>query len=167
MHRLLERQLKKFTGRTDGFSQDIQRLLTAISDAYSASDDDRALIERSMELSSKELLDHNHKLMRAQEKYRAILESGLDCIVAMSHDGKITEFNPAAERTFGYSREEAIGQNLAELIIPPAMRGPHYAGLARYLQTGEGPAMDRRLEVRALHKDGHEFSVELSITRIN
>src|SRR5439155_20671899 len=87
--------------------------------------------------------------------------------IAMSHDGNITEFNPAAERTFGYAREEAIGQNLADLIIPPAMREAHHKGLAGYLETGRGPVMDRRLEVTAMHKDGHELSVELSITRIN
>src|SRR2546421_1108193 len=167
MHRLLERQLKKFTGRTDGFGEEIQRLLKAVNDAYTASDDDRALIERSMELSSRELEKHNHELMQAERRYRAILESGLDCIIAMSHDGKITEFNPAAERTFGYTRQEAIGHNLADLIIPPAMREAHHKGLALYLQTGQGPALDRRLEVMAMHKDGHEFSVELSITRIN
>src|SRR4051812_41732047 len=166
MHRLLERQLKKFTGRIDGFPEDIQRLLKAVSDAYTASDDDRALIERSMELSSRELLEHNHQLMLAERKYRAILESGLDCIIAMSHDGKITEFNPAAEHTFGYARADVIGQSLAELIIPPAMREAHWNGLSRYLQTGDGPVLDRRLEVMAMHKDGHEFPIELSITRI-
>ena len=132
-----------------------------------AGDEDRELIERSMDLSSRELLERNQELALAERRYRAILESGLDCIVAMSHDGKIIEFNPAAERTFGYTRAEAIGQSLAELIIPPSMRPAHYKGLAGYLQTGQGPALDRRLEMTALHKDGHEFPVELSITRIN
>jgi PAS domain S-box-containing protein len=167
MHRLLHRQLKKFTGRTDGFPEDIQRLLGAVSDAYSAGDDDRALIERSMDLSSRELLERNQELALAERKYRAILESAIDCIIAMSHDGKITEFNPAAEHTFGYSRHQAIGQNLADLIIPPDKRDAHWRGLARYLQSGNSPVLDRRLEVMAQRKDGSQFPVEMTITRIN
>jgi PAS domain S-box-containing protein len=103
----------------------------------------------------------------SEARKAAILESGLDCIITMSHEGKITEFNPAAQHTFGYSRAEAIGQSLAELIIPPAMREAHACGLARYMQTGEGPVLDRRLEVMAIRKDGTEFPVELAITRIN
>ena len=84
----------------------------------------------------------------------------------MDYKGRIIDFNPAAERTFGYRREEVIGRTLAETIIPRSLRDSHRRGLARYLETGDGPVLGRRIELRGLRKDGTEFPVELSITRI-
>lgn len=98
--------------------------------------------------------------------FKTLFESALDCVVVMNHEGRITEFNPAAERTFGYTREEALGQPLADLIVPPALREQHRRGLARYLATGEGPVLGRRLELTAMRKGGGEFPVELAITRL-
>ncbi len=96
----------------------------------------------------------------------AILESALDAIITMDGEGKIVEFNPAAERMFGYAAAAAVGREMAELIIPPALRERHRRGLARYLATGEGAILDRRVELAALRADGTEFPVELAITRI-
>ena len=111
--------------------------------------------------------------LRAQEAVRssearktAMLESALDCVVTMDAEGKVVEFNPAAEQTFGYRREEAVGQPLADLIIPPALRQRHWEGLEHYLKTGEGPILGGRHELTALRADGSEFPVELTITRI-
>ncbi|CAN5141297.1 hypothetical protein BH20VER2_BH20VER2_01830 [soil metagenome] len=95
---------------------------------------------------------------------RAILDSALDCIITMDAAGLVREFNPAAERVFGYSRAEAVGRELAELIVPPPLRNAHREGLARYLQTGEGPVMGRRIEIAGIRKDGTEILVELAIT---
>jgi PAS domain S-box-containing protein len=106
------------------------------------------------------------ELQESENRKSAILEVSLDAIITMDHEGKVADFNPAAERIFGYSRSEAIGQPLAELIIPTEFRNQHYAGLARYLATGEGPVLGRRMELRALHQDGHQFPVELSISRM-
>ena len=94
----------------------------------------------------------------------AILTSALDCIITMDAQGRVLEFNPAAERVFGYTRAEVIGQELAELIIPPILRDRHRRGLAHYLATGEGPVLDRRIEITALRADGTEILVELAIT---
>jgi diguanylate cyclase (GGDEF)-like protein/PAS domain S-box-containing protein len=96
----------------------------------------------------------------------AMVESALDCVITMDHEGRVVEFNPAAQRTFGYRREDAVGAVLAELIVPPALREAHRRGVARFLSTGEGPALDRRLELTGMRSDGHEFPVELTITRI-
>ena len=87
----------------------------------------------------------------------------------MDAEGHVIEFNPAAERVFGYTRAQAIGQELAELIIPPDLRERHRRGLAHYLSTGEGPVLDRRIEIAAIRADGVEILVELAITafRIN
>jgi PAS domain S-box-containing protein len=96
----------------------------------------------------------------------AILGSALDCIVSIDHQGRITEFNAAAERTFGYRRADVLGREMAELIVPPAFRQQHRDGLVRYLANGEGPVVGTRLEIRAMRADGSEFPVELAIARI-
>ena len=101
---------------------------------------------------------------RETERSRAILESALDCIITMDHEGKVLEFNPAAERTFGYSRSAVIGKDLAELIIPPHLREQHRRGLAHYLTTGHGPVLGKRIDITALRSDGTEFPVELIIS---
>ena len=84
----------------------------------------------------------------------------------MDHEGCITEFNPAAERTFGYDRESVVGKHLADVIIPPSLREKHRAGFARHLATGESRVLGRRVEMTALCADGREIPVEIAITRI-
>jgi PAS domain S-box-containing protein len=98
--------------------------------------------------------------------YRGILNNALDCIITMDARGHVLEFNPAAERVFGYTREEAVGAELAELIIPPRMREQHRRGLARFLETGEGPVIGKRIEIEGMRKDGSEICVELAITAL-
>jgi|CXWL01.1.fsa_nt_gi PAS domain S-box-containing protein len=105
-------------------------------------------------------------LGKSEAYNRAIVESSLNCLVLIDHEGRINEFNPSAERTFGYTRAEALGQEIDELIIPPAFREDHRRGLERYLATGEGPVVGKRLEMTAIRKNGEEFSIELTIARI-
>ena len=96
----------------------------------------------------------------------AILQSSLDCIISMDATGRVLEFNPAAERTFGYRRADVIGRDLASLIIPPELREAHHRGLAHLLATGEGPVLNNRVELPALRADGSRFPVELTVTRL-
>jgi PAS domain S-box-containing protein len=105
-------------------------------------------------------------LDREAAREAAIFEVALDGIVSMDHRGVVTGINPAAEEIFGYSREEAVGKPLAELIIPPSLREAHRRGLAQYLATGEGPMVGRRAELTGMRKDGTEFPVEVSICRL-
>ncbi len=93
----------------------------------------------------------------------AILESALDCIIVIDASGCILEFNPAAERTFGYTRKELLGKDLAEAIIPPSLRAAHRSGMVRYLATGEGPVLGKRIEITGMRADGSEIPVELAI----
>jgi PAS domain S-box-containing protein len=95
-----------------------------------------------------------------------ISDFALDGIISMDHHGVVTDFNPAAEKIFGYTCFEAIGQPLAELIIPPSLRRAHRDGLKNFLATGEGPLVGRRVEVTGMRKDGSEFPVEISICRV-
>ncbi len=105
-------------------------------------------------------------LRRSRAGSRAVVEGAFDCIITMDHEGRITAFNPAAERTFGYPRAAVIGRRMAEVIIPPPLRERHHRAMAHYLATGEGPILGRRLELTALRADGSEFPIELTINVI-
>lgn len=102
-------------------------------------------------------------LGRSESRTRAIVEVALDSIITIDQEGTVLEFNPAAEKTFGRLRQDVIGKRLSELIIPPASREAHERGLRHYLATGESRMLGKRVEVTALHVDGTEFPVELSI----
>lgn len=110
---------------------------------------------------------HSEALKHSEQRLAAIVQTALDCIVGMDSEGRVTEWNPAAELTFGYTRGEAMGQELASLIIPVALRDQHRQGLSRYLITHEGPILGKRLELRAVRKSGDEFPVELTITPVD
>jgi PAS domain S-box-containing protein len=108
-----------------------------------------------------------HDAVRATEALKAaMLDAALDCIVTIDCDGRITEFNRAAEQTFGYTRLDVLGRELAEVIIPPSLREAHRRGLARYLATGDAHVLGRRIEMTAIRADGSEFLAELAITRL-
>jgi PAS domain S-box-containing protein len=102
----------------------------------------------------------------AQGRGAAVVRAALDCVVVMDGDGRVLDFNPAAERTFGYSAEEAVGKPLADLIIPERYRGAHHLGLERHLKGGAARILGERVETYALRADGTEFPVELTITRV-
>lgn len=104
-------------------------------------------------------------LSDSEARKHAILESAMDSIITMDSDGLVVDWNPAAENAFGYTDAEAIGKEMAELIIPPRFRESHRQGMARYLATGEARQLGKRLELSALRADGTEFPVELTITR--
>lgn len=104
------------------------------------------------------------EIARLEALRGAILDAALDCIVTISHDDKVVEWNGASERTFGYRRDEAIGRALTELIIPAEHVEAHRRGMQRYLETGEGPVLGRRLELEAIRADGSVFPVELAIS---
>src|SRR5262245_60923344 len=110
---------------------------------------------------------HAEAEVRANEsRLRAMLEAALDAVVTMDHRGRVLGWNHAAETTFGYRADEAVGKDMADLIVPPSLRPTHRRGLARFLETEHPVILDRRLELTGLHKNGAEFPVELTITRI-
>jgi PAS domain S-box-containing protein len=98
---------------------------------------------------------------------KAMLSAALDCVITVNADGVIVEFNPAAERTFGYSRSEAVGRRVDELIIPPSLRERHLLGLARYRASGEAPILGKRMELTGMRADGSEFPVELTVVKVD
>jgi PAS domain S-box-containing protein len=106
------------------------------------------------------------RLRESEERASAIFEAALDCVITMDHEGSVVDFNPAAETTFGYSRDDAVGRPLVDLIVPPELRATHRAGLRRYLATREPRILNRRLELEGCRSDGSTFPVELTVTRI-
>jgi len=84
---------------------------------------------------------------------------------AINEQGAITAWNREAERTFGWARQVAVGSLLRDLIIPLRYRASHDQGLRRFREIGSGPLIDKRIEITALHRNGHEFPVELTIRR--
>jgi PAS domain S-box-containing protein len=105
-------------------------------------------------------------LRTSERRTRLIIDTALDAVVTIDVDGRITGWNAQAERSFGWTREEVMGRILSETIIPVRYRDAHEAGLRRFRVTGEGPVINRRLELSALHRDGREFPVELSISPV-
>jgi diguanylate cyclase (GGDEF)-like protein/PAS domain S-box-containing protein len=95
---------------------------------------------------------------------RAILHGAHEAYVAMDPGGFILDWNTEAEAIFGWSREEAVGRVLADTIIPEPHRDAHLRGLERFRETGEGRVIGERIEIEALHRDGFEFPVELTIS---
>jgi diguanylate cyclase (GGDEF)-like protein/PAS domain S-box-containing protein len=94
---------------------------------------------------------------------RAILDTVHEAFVAMDAGGFIIDWNPQAEATFGWSRQEAVGRILADTIIPARYRDRHWNGLQHYIETGEGAVIDKRIEIEALHREGFEFPIEMTI----
>lgn len=105
------------------------------------------------------------KLQESEGRKSAILESSRDAIITIDFSGRVIDWNTAAEKIFGYSREHVCGKNMATLIVPHRHREAHQAGMTKYLATGEGPVLGKLLEMPALRADGSEFLAELTITR--
>lgn len=99
----------------------------------------------------------------ADERTRRILDSALDAVVSMNAGGFVTAWNPQAEKTFGFTAQEALGRRMSDLIIPPDLREAHERGLARYLSTGEYAVLNKRIEITAVNRDGEILPVELTI----
>jgi PAS domain S-box-containing protein/diguanylate cyclase (GGDEF)-like protein len=100
-----------------------------------------------------------------RRRSQGIIDAALDAIIVIDRDNRITEFNPAACRIFGWTRAQAVGRD-AGLVIPEELRERHRAGLARNLATGESRVLDRRLELEAVRADGSRFPIELSVSRL-
>jgi two-component system sensor kinase FixL len=102
-------------------------------------------------------------LQSEKKKIEAIIEHALDAVVVMDDEGRITAWNPQAESIFGWKEPEVLGFKMSERIIPPRYREAHEKGLQHFLSTGEGPFLNKRIELTALRRNGNEFPVELSV----
>jgi PAS domain S-box-containing protein len=103
-------------------------------------------------------------LQASETRTRAIVESALDAVVTIDEQGAITGWNSQAASIFGYEEREVMGKSLSETIVPPRYPQAHASGLRKFLSSGEGAILNRRIELTALHRDGREFPIELSVT---
>lgn len=112
------------------------------------------------------LKNREAELRESIARIGATLESALDCIISIDKHGRILEFNPAAERTFGFARADVLGERMVDLIVPAALREAHEQGMARFLETGEGPVIGARIEIEAVDAGGRQFPIELAVNAI-
>jgi PAS domain S-box-containing protein len=106
------------------------------------------------------------KLQESRALMSSVIDAALEAVITIDAVGHVIEWNPAAERTFGYGRHEVVGRELADLIVPARHRQRHRQGLGRASEGGEGRLLDRRVEIEAVRASGEEFPVELTISRI-
>jgi PAS domain S-box-containing protein len=106
------------------------------------------------------------RLRESEARTRLTVERALDAVIVMDAEGVIREWNPHAETIFGWPRAEAIGRRLADTIVPPQHRTAHERGLRHFLATGEGPVINRRIEITGVRRNGEEFPIELAVTPI-
>jgi two-component system sensor histidine kinase/response regulator len=126
-----------------------------------------ALQTARLEKKHTELESYAERLALAMEMERAVTEGALDAIMRIDRHGRITLWNPQAERIFGWRAGEAVGQSVDELIFPERIRTVHLGWSRGDLQAGQRQAIDRRVELEAVHRDGHNFPIELAITPVH
>ncbi|UPW16990.1 PAS domain S-box protein [Agarivorans sp. TSD2052] len=128
-----------------------------------------AALEQS-HIEFREAIEGQEKLALELEQNQSILKatisSAMDAVITTDRHGYVLEFSQSAERIFGFSRDEIVGQELASFIVPEAFREMHRNGMQHYRDTGEAPVLGQRLELPALHKEGHEFLSELTISSV-
>ena len=131
--------------------------------------EDLDIIEQAKRLAAVALENYfaERDIATSEARKSAILRASLDCIITLNHQGQVIEFNEAAERTFGFSQEEAMGRDIAELIIPERLRAAHHAGFRRYVDSGGRDHPGKRVELPALRKDGSEFLCEIAIAQVD
>ncbi|WP_432452628.1 MULTISPECIES: PAS domain S-box protein [unclassified Agarivorans] len=140
-----------------------------ISEVASAFNKMSAALEQS-HLEFKQAINVQQQLALELEKNQSMLSatiaSAMDAVITTDRYGYVLEFSQSAERMFGYSRDEMLGQELAEFIVPKAFREAHRKGMQHFRESGEAPVLGQRLELPALHKEGHEFLAELTISAV-
>ncbi len=156
-----------------GFPVSVEGEILGVMEFFSGEirEPDEELLEMSAVIGGQ--IGHYLKRLEAEEAIRvidarksSILETALDSIIVIDHRGTILEFNPAAERTFGLARDDAVGRPMAEVIVPPSLREAHRHGFVQYIKTGQAKILGRRIEMMGLRADGIEFPVELAVTRV-
>jgi len=123
-------------------------------------------LEQKIAARTRELMDSMRAARDSQEKLQAIVDTALDAVVRMDRQGRIVGWNTQAEKIFGWSRDEVLGLDLDQCIVPERHRAAHRNGLARFERSGVGGVLDSRIETYALRRDGAEFPIELAITRV-
>jgi two-component system cell cycle sensor histidine kinase/response regulator CckA len=107
------------------------------------------------------------ELESSEKRHRQILETARDALVGMDSKGIIADWNAKAEATSGWPREQVLGRTLSKTIVPAQHRAAYERGFRHFLKTGEGRVLNKRIEITALHRDGHEFPIDLTVSAIS
>lgn len=116
--------------------------------------------------AAEQQIDLMFALRESKKKLQTLVDTSLDAVVMMDSEGRISGWNPQATLIFGWTQEQIIGQAMAMTLVPPRYRDAHVEGVKRFLASGVGPFMNKRVEAHALHRDGHEFPIELAIAAV-
>lgn len=148
-------------------AQDLQQLQTELEQRVQQRTQqlESTLAQLQQEIAQRSA--YESALLAEKEHFHATLENTTDAFIEIDEQGLVLGWNRAAETTFGWTREEAAGRPLAELIIPPPMRAAHHAGLCRFVRTGQPRMLGQRVEVSACRKDGSTFPIELTLSAIH
>ena len=134
------------------------------SDSPADENDEKTLLEARVKALETDLRQKKEIILAQHTQLEAFLESSIDALIQMDFDGYITGWNKQAEQIFGWSAEDILDQKIEETIIPLRYRAAHVQGMKRYLGSGETSVINNLIEIHALHRDGHEFPVELSVS---
>ena len=137
------------------------------SDSPEEESDERALLEARLKALEVDLRQKKEIILAQHTKLEAFFESSIDALVQMDFDGHITGWNQQAEKVFGWSADEILDRTIAETIIPERYRDAHSKGMKKYRKTGKSSVLNTLIEIHALHRDGYEFPIELSISVID
>jgi len=129
--------------------------------------DQQTLLEEKLKALEADLRQKKEIILAQHNKLEAFFESSIDAVVQMDFDGYITGWNQQAEKIFGWSAEEILDQTIEQTIIPERYRDAHNKGMKKFLKTGETSVLNTLIEIHALHRDGYEFPVELSVSVID
>jgi PAS domain S-box-containing protein len=125
--------------------------------------------EQAVQIVARDITDRRRAeeaVRQSEARKSSMLQSAQDAVITIDHEGRLLEFNPAAEAMFGRTRTDVLGQPMADLLVPPSLRPQHVAGFSRYLTTGQATLLGRRVETAAMRADGSEFPVELTVIRV-
>ena len=125
-----------------------------------------AIIEVAFDRMLKLRIRAETAMWESEQQVRSVLNSAPDAVFCMDEGGAITDWNTQAEAIFGWPRAEVIGLKMPQTIIPPEHRAAHVEEMTRYLKSGEGPFLNQRVEITALHRDGHQFPIEITISLV-
>lgn len=129
--------------------------------------DEKTLLEARIKALETDLRQKKEIILAQHVKLEAFFGSSIDALVQMDFDGHITAWNEQSEKIFGWSADEILDKRIVDTIIPPRYRTAHEKGMKRFLDSGETSVMDNVIEIHALHRDGHEFPVEISVSVID
>ncbi len=162
-HEKLEEHVKQLEIEISERKQ-VEEKLQSLNGQLNASQQQLSAANQQLSASIQQLKASDEILREREERIRSIIETALDAVITIDSSGKIIGWNNQAEKIFGWSLKEVLGQKLSSSILPPTYRDKHINGLKSFLVTGKSRILNKRNEFTALHRDNHEFPVEISIS---